>query len=236
MPDSGRGPLVVMQDVVRIHGRQDDETSVRALDGISLRIERGEYVAITGESGSGKTTLLQLLCALDRPTSGRVLIDGQPLETATSRERALIRAHRIGIVFQGANLIPSLDALANVLLASRYARNTGPKARADAIALLRGVGLGDRLHHRPDALSGGQQQRVAIARALANDPVLLLADEPTGELDTKNAEIVMETFERLNRERGQTLIIVTHNPSIWARAHRVIRLADGKIVEDSSKR
>ncbi|GAC1423060.1 MAG: ABC transporter ATP-binding protein [Candidatus Velthaea sp.] len=214
---------------MKIHAR-GTATEVRALDGISLEIPRGAHVAIVGESGSGKTTLMHVIGGLDRPTSGSVLIDGVDVAAANRRALKQMRATRIGFVFQGFNLIASLDALENVLLPARYAGAQPARARARARELLADVGLGDRMHHRPAQLSGGQQQRVAIARALVNEPAILLADEPTGELDTRTSDTVLDIFERLHRERGQTLIVVTHSEPVWRRAERIVRLADGALV------
>ncbi len=204
--------------------------AVRALDGVSLTIARGEYVAIVGESGSGKTTLMHLLGGLDRPTSGTIAIDGARLDRAARGELARIRARTIGFVFQGFNLIPTLDATENVVLAARYARRDRDASLARARSLLRDLGLGDRLHHTPAQLSGGQQQRVAIARALINEPALILADEPTGELDSRTAESILALFDALNA-RGQTIVVVTHSAAVERRARRVIRLADGKVID-----
>ncbi|MEA2719407.1 MAG: putative transport system ATP-binding protein [Candidatus Eremiobacteraeota bacterium] len=229
--DPGRS-IVDVRDVVKIHA-PGTPTEVRALDGISFAVRAGDYVAIVGESGSGKTTLMHVLGGLDRPTSGDVVIDGRSLARTSRRELAAIRARAIGFVFQGFNLLPNMDARDNVALAARYARRGGAEAQARAERALRDVGLGDRMHHRPSALSGGQQQRVAIARALVNDPALLLADEPTGELDSRTAENVLELLAALNA-RGQTLIVVTHSEPVWRRAHRVIRLADGRMVSDDA--
>jgi ABC-type lipoprotein export system ATPase subunit len=208
-------------------------TEVRALGGVSFAVRRGEYVAIVGESGSGKTTLMHLLGGLDQPTSGDVVLEGRSLAAASRRDLAAIRARAIGFVFQGFNLLPNLDARENVALAARYAACTTREALERAERVLREVGLGERMKHRPAALSGGQQQRVAIARALVNDPALLLADEPTGELDSHTAEHVLELLRALNA-RGQTLLVVTHSEAVWRRAHRIIRLADGKIVGDDA--
>jgi putative ABC transport system ATP-binding protein len=215
--------------LVKIHAG-GTATQVRALSGISLQIARGAYVAIVGESGSGKTTLMHLLGGLDRPTSGSVLIDGVDIASATRHELKRLRATRIGFVFQGFNLISSLDALENVMLPARYARIAPARARERARQLLCDVGLSDRMHHRPAQLSGGQQQRVAIARALVNEPALVLADEPTGELDRRTSETVLMLLERLQRNDGHTLVIVTHSEAVWRRAERVIRIADGVIV------
>jgi ABC-type lipoprotein export system ATPase subunit len=230
-PDA-RAPIVDVRDVVKVHA-PGTPTEVRALDGISFTVRSGEYVAIVGESGSGKTTLMHVLGGLDRPTSGDVVVDGRSLARTSRRELATLRARAIGFVFQGFNLLPNLDARENVALAARYARRRGGEAVARAERVLHDVGLADRMHHRPSALSGGQQQRVAIARALVNDPALLLADEPTGELDSRTAETVLELLGALNA-RGQTLIVVTHSEAVYRRARRVIRLADGRIVSDDA--
>jgi ABC-type lipoprotein export system ATPase subunit len=224
--------IVDVRDVVKIHA-PGTPTEVRALDGVTFAVRAGEYVAIVGESGSGKTTLMHVVGGLDRPTSGDVVVDGRSLARTSRRQLAAIRARAIGFVFQGFNLLPNLDARENVALAARYARRGGAEALARAERALRDVGLGDRMHHRPSALSGGQQQRVAIARALVNEPALLLADEPTGELDSRTAETVLELLSALNA-RGQTLIVVTHSEAVYRRARRVIRLADGKIVADDA--
>jgi putative ABC transport system ATP-binding protein len=223
--------IVDVRDVVKIHA-PGTPTEVRALDGVTFGVQAGEYVAIVGESGSGKTTLMHVLGGLDRATTGDVVIDGRSLARTSRRELAAIRARAIGFVFQGFNLLPNLDARENVELAARYAgRRADAPARAERA--LRDVGLGDRMHHRPSALSGGQQQRVAIARALVNEPALLLADEPTGELDSRTAENVLELLGALNA-RGQTLLVVTHSEAVWRRARRVIRLADGRVVADDA--
>jgi putative ABC transport system ATP-binding protein len=223
--------IVDVRDLVKVHA-PGTPTEVRALDGVTFGVEAGEYVAIVGESGSGKTTLMHVLGGLDRPTAGDVVIDGRSLGRTSRRELAAIRARAIGFVFQGFNLLPNLDARENVALAARYAGRRGD-ASERAERALRDVGLGDRMHHRPSALSGGQQQRVAIARALVNEPALLLADEPTGELDSRTAETVLELLGALNA-RGQTLLVVTHSEAVWRRARRVIRLADGRVVADDA--
>ncbi len=221
--------VVDVRELVKVHA-PGSAIEVRALDAISFTIERGAYVAIVGESGSGKTSLMHVLGGLDRPTAGRALVDGVDLGTASRADLKRLRAQRIGFIFQGFNLIPSLDALENVLLPARYAGVALPIARARARRLLEDLGLGERLHHRPQQLSGGQQQRVAIARALVNEPALVLADEPTGELDARTGATILDLFDRINRERGQTFIVVTHSEAVWSRAQRVIRLADGRIV------
>ncbi len=220
-------PLVHVAGVSKTYG--SSPIAVRALDGIDLSIARGEYVAIVGESGSGKTTLMHLLGGLDRPSSGTIAIDGARLDRASRGELARIRARTIGFVFQGFNLIPTLDATENVVLAARYAQRDRAASVARATDLLRDLGLGERLHHAPAQLSGGQQQRVAIARALVNEPALILADEPTGELDSRTAESILTLFDALN-ERGQTIVVVTHSVAVERRARRIIRLADGRVA------
>jgi putative ABC transport system ATP-binding protein len=230
----GARPLVVARDLARIYA-SGSEREVRALDGVTFAIARGEYVAVVGESGSGKTTLMHLLGALDRPDGGTIAIDGVDLGTASGGALKTLRAKRIGFVFQGFNLVPALDALENVALAAHYAGVPRPQALRRAAAMLDDVGLAERYHHRPTQLSGGQQQRVAIARALVNEPALILADEPTGELDSRTAGAVLDLLERLNRERGVTLAIVTHSESVYRRAARVLRLADGRIVSDERR-
>ncbi len=204
---------------------------MRAISGISLEIARGAYVAIVGESGSGKTTLMHLLGGLDRPTSGSVFVDGLDIGSASGAQLKRLRATRIGFIFQGFNLIASLDALENVMLPARYAGVAPERARARARELLADVGLADRMRHRPAQLSGGQQQRVAIARALVNEPALVLADEPTGELDRHTSETVLDLLERVQRADGHTFVVVTHSEAVWTRAQRVIRIADGALLD-----
>jgi putative ABC transport system ATP-binding protein len=221
--------VVDVRELVKVHA-PDSPTEVRALDAISFTIERGSYVAIVGESGSGKTSLMHVLGGLDRPTAGSVLVDGVDVASASRTALKRLRAQRIGFVFQGFNLIPSLDAFENVLLPARYARVPAATGRQRARSLLVELGLGERLHHRPQQLSGGEQQRVAIARALVNAPALVLADEPTGELDARTGATILDLFDRIHRERGQTLVVVTHSEAVWSRAQRLIRLADGRIV------
>jgi len=214
---------------VKVHAA-GSATQVRAIAGISLDIARGAHVAIVGESGSGKTTLMHLLGGLDRPTSGSVQVDGVDIGTASRSKLKRLRARRIGFVFQGFNLIASLDALENVMLPARYAGVAVDRARDRAQRLLADVGLADRMRHRPAQLSGGQQQRVAIARALVNDPALLLADEPTGELDRRTSETVLGLLEEIARKEGHTLVVVTHSEAVWKRAERIVRIADGVLV------
>jgi len=212
---------------------QQGRTIVRALDGVSLDVEAGEFVSVVGRSGSGKTTLLDALGLLVRPTSGSVVIDGVDTTRLRDNQKARVRSEKIGFVFQEYNLLPVLDALENVMLPLRYASR--PKGdREWAKSLLRAMGLEDRMHHRPDQLSGGQQQRVAIARALANRPSVVLADEPTGAVDTETSGQLVETMRRMNRELGVTFVIVTHDPDLAAATDRMIRLRDGRVVADET--
>ncbi len=205
---------------------------VRALRAVSLSIERGALVAITGPSGSGKSTMMNILGCLDRPTSGRYLLDGVDVSTRSKIELADIRNRRIGFVFQGFNLLPRMSARENVELPMVFAGVAPGEQMRRAREALAAVGLADKEHSQPHQLSGGQQQRVAIARALVNDPAIILADEPTGNLDTRTSLEVMEIFQRLNRERGITIVIVTHEADIAAHARRVISFRDGRIRRD----
>jgi ABC-type lipoprotein export system ATPase subunit len=221
---------VELEDLTR-HYKQGKNV-VRALDGVSLTIRSGEFVAVVGRSGSGKTTLLDLLGLLLRPTSGRVRIDGVDTGTLNDGQRAVMRGERIGFIFQEFNLLPTLTALENVMLPLRYRRTRDPEGRARALRLLDEVDLGDRIEHRPAELSGGQAQRVAIARSLINNPALVLGDEPTGEVDTETADQLIGLMRRMNRERGVTFVIVTHDLDIAGRTDRIIRLRDGKVASD----
>ncbi|MFZ5822904.1 MAG: ABC transporter ATP-binding protein [Bacillota bacterium] len=205
---------------------------IRALDGASLAVRRGEIVGIMGRSGSGKSTLMHMLGCLDRPDAGRVCIDGVEVTRLPDRALPALRLSKLGFVFQVHNLVPTLTALENVALPLRYLRPRprDGEARARARAMLEAVGLGDRLHHLPGQLSGGQQQRVAIARALINNPALVLADEPTGSLDTQMARHLLHLLRRLCRERGQTFIVVTHDPVVGQACDRVCQMEDGRIL------
>jgi len=206
---------------------------VRALDGVSLNIEQGEFVAVVGRSGSGKTTMLDSLGLLLRPTSGTVVIDGVDTGRLKDDQKAHLRGDRIGFIFQEYNLLPTLDALENVMLPLRYASK--PKGdREWARTLLDEVGLGDRMHHRPDQLSGGQQQRIAIARSLVNRPSLVLGDEPTGAVDTETSDQLIAIMRRMNVRHQVTFVIVTHDLDLAAKTDRIVRLKDGKVVADET--
>ncbi|MBX5327109.1 MAG: ABC transporter ATP-binding protein [Candidatus Bathyarchaeia archaeon] len=209
--------------------------SVPALRGVSFSVEEGEFVAILGPSGSGKSTLLHVIGGLDRPDEGTVFIDGEDIFTLSSNQLADVRLHKIGFVFQFFNLLPRLSALKNVELPLTLADVNEKETTEKAKKLLALVGLGERMHHRPSELSGGEQQRVAIARALINDPKIILADEPTGNLDTKTGWEIVELMKNLNAKKEQTFIIVTHDPSIAEEADRIIYVKDG-IVEGIKER
>jgi putative ABC transport system ATP-binding protein len=221
--------VVDAQELTKVFTMGDIE--VHALRGLSIQINRGEVVSIMGPSGSGKTTLMNILGCLDRPTSGEYCLDGESVASLKDEQLAEIRNRKVGFVFQSFNLLPRSTALTNVELPLRYGPPNGRKRRELAREALVGVGLGDRLSHRPNELSGGQQQRVAIARALVNDPAIVMADEPTGNLDSKSGDEIMELLLRLNQERGTTLIIITHDPEIAEQTQRVIHIRDGVVAD-----
>ncbi|MBR9824474.1 MAG: ABC transporter ATP-binding protein [Alphaproteobacteria bacterium] len=223
--------LIECEDISKVYTMGD--TQIRALDGVSVAIEAGEYVAVMGASGSGKSTFMNLLGALDQPTSGALRVDGRALDALGPDALAEFRSHSIGFVFQQFNLLPRTSAVENAALPLVYSGVPAGQRRKRAQARLDQVGLGDRSHHHPKQLSGGQQQRVAIARALVNDPAIILADEPTGALDSRTSEEVMRIFDGLNRE-GITVILVTHEQEVADHAKRQIVFRDGKIVEDRS--
>jgi putative ABC transport system ATP-binding protein len=220
--------VVNAQDLTKIY--RMGEIEVAALNGVTVQIERSEVVAIMGPSGSGKSTLMNILGCLDRPTGGEYLLDGESVESLSDDGLSGIRNRKVGFVFQQFNLLARTSALENVELPLRYAGVNGSRKQR-AKAALEAVGLGERMNHRPNELSGGQQQRVAIARALVNDPAILLADEPTGALDSKSGKEVMNILLTLNKERGTTVIIVTHDPDIAEYTQRTIHIRDGKVEE-----
>jgi putative ABC transport system ATP-binding protein len=218
--------MIEIEQVTKIY--QMGETEVRALSGVSLTIHNGEWVAITGPSGSGKSTLMAILGCLDSPTSGKFRLDGIDVDQMNDDQLAAVRNQKIGFVFQQFNLLARTSALENVELPLLYSNHNHRRERAQSA--LEAVGLQDRMGHRPNELSGGQQQRVAIARALVSEPSILLADEPTGNLDSKTGKEIMTLFSELHRTRGITVIFVTHDPSIAANAQRVIKLSDGVVT------
>ncbi len=227
--DTRRHPVIRVEGMTRTYAI--GQMRVHALRGVSLRIERGEYVAIMGPSGSGKSTLMNMLGCLDVPSKGRYLLDGADVRTHSEDELSDLRNRKIGFVFQGFNLVTKITALANVELPLAYAGLSRAQRRRRALRALERVGMADRVGHSSAELSGGQQQRVAIARAIVTNPALTLADEPTGNLDSRSTEEVLAVFERLNRH-GHTVVMITHEDDVAAHARRLIRLADGRIVED----
>jgi putative ABC transport system ATP-binding protein len=224
------GAIVSAQNVTKVYPM--GKVHVVALDDVSFSINAGEFVAIMGPSGSGKSTLMNLIGCLDKPSSGTIAINSTDIARLNDRQLARLRGSQIGFVFQTFNLIPRIDALANVMLPMTFVGDLSPRERRHrATQLLESVGLGARLHHLPSELSGGERQRVAIARALANDPKILLADEPTGNLDTKTGKAILDLFVELNKS-GRTVVVVTHDATVASHARRIIKLLDGKIVGD----
>lgn len=227
------GALIHIENMKKIYNPGENE--VRALDGIDLDIEKGDLVAIVGHSGSGKSTLMNILGCLDTPTSGKYVLDGQDVASMTDNQLADVRNKEIGFIFQGFNLISNLDAVGNVELPLVYRGVSKNERKQLAMEALKSVGLEDRMKHKPNEMSGGQQQRVAVARAVAAKPPIILADEPTGNLDTKSTQEIMEILKELHRS-GRTVIIITHDEEIASQAHRVIRILDGRIEEDYCNR
>ena len=220
--------IIQAQNLTRIY--HVGEVDVPALRGVSLTVPRGEFLAIVGPSGSGKSTLFHILGGLSSPTAGTVNIDGEDLTQLTDSDRTNLRRRKVGFVFQKYNLLPTLSAIDNIRIAQHFGRNKEALS-PNFHSLLKELGIHHRLHHKPRAMSGGEQQRVAIARALVNNPAILLADEPTGNLDTENSEIVLHLLRDLNQKIGQTILMITHNPEAAAYAHRTVHMRDGKIVD-----
>jgi putative ABC transport system ATP-binding protein len=223
-------PVIQIEDVERVY-RITDDLVVPALDGVSLRIERGEFVAIMGSSGSGKSTLMNIVGCLDAPTAGRYLLDGVDVRDIPEDDLADLRNRKIGFVFQSFNLVPRTSAVANVELPLAYAGLGRAERRRRAAAALAAVGMADRMDHLPSELSGGQQQRAAVARAIVTNPAIVLADEPTGNLDSHSTADILAIFQRLNAE-GRTVVLITHENDVAACARRVIRLGDGRVLSD----
>jgi ABC-type lipoprotein export system ATPase subunit len=223
--------LIELRDIYKTY--QLGDLDVPILKGVSMTVERGELVALMGVSGSGKSTLMNILGCLDHPTSGEYWLDGQEISRLSADGRALLRNHRIGFVFQNFNLLPRTSALDNVMMPLSYTHEniSDRQSQQRAVEMLNRVGLGGRMHHEPSQLSGGEQQRVAIARALINKPSILLADEPTGNLDSHTSEDILQLFGQLNKEEGITVILVTHDINIARHAKRIIRIHDGVIVD-----
>ena len=223
-------PVIDIRNMTRVY--KMGKLEVRALRGVTLQIMPGEMVAIMGPSGSGKSTLMNMLGCLDKPTSGEYYLDGKLVSKLGERGLTLIRRHKIGFVFQSYNLLARTSALANVQLPMVYSGVGRRERRQKALRALEMVGLGDRIHHQPNELSGGEQQRVAIARAVASDPAIILADEPTGNLDSRSGEEVIAIFQRLNRDQGITIVLVTHEADIAQHAERVVQMHDGIVEKD----
>jgi putative ABC transport system ATP-binding protein len=228
-PD-GRDLVIDVREMSKVY--QMGDIQVNALAGVSLEVERGELLAIMGPSGSGKSTMMNMLGCLDIPTSGEYFLDGERVSELNDNQLADIRNRKVGFVFQRFMLLSNLTALGNVELPLRYAGTPARERRERAVRALEAVGLADRMHHHPNELSGGQQQRVAMARAIVNDPAIIMADEPTGNLDSKSGHEVMELLLRMNRDNGSTVIIVTHDPNIAAQCERTVHLMDGLVEKE----
>lgn len=221
---------IEIRDLTKIYG---DGVEVRALDGVDLDIEKGEFLAIIGPSGSGKSTLLNMIGILDTPTNGTILLDGVDITSASQKQRSKMRNQKLGFIFQYHHLLPDFNAIENVMMPLLINGIKKSKAKKIAYKMLDEVGLNDRANHRPNQLSGGQNQRVAIARALANNPDIVIGDEPTGNLDSKSSDVIYDLLRKLNKEHDQTFILVTHDERMAEKTDRIIRLVDGKIVENS---
>ncbi|MEP7218792.1 MAG: ABC transporter ATP-binding protein [Bacteroidota bacterium] len=226
--------LIELRDVTRMYGPASAE-GVTALNGVSLMIESGEQVSLVGSSGSGKSTLLNLIGGIDLPTSGTITVEGRDIGTIGDKGMTMLRRELIGIVFQFFNLMPTLSVLENVTLPAELAGKSESESRARAMELLRGVGMEGRASHKPSELSGGEMQRTAIARALINRPKILLADEPTGNLDSHNGNLVLDLLRRVAADEGLTLVMATHDPAIAAQAGRTVEMRDGRVVSDQRR-
>jgi putative ABC transport system ATP-binding protein len=226
-------PVAAIRSVTKVYQKSKAAPPVHALAGVDLEIPRGQYIAIMGPSGSGKSTMMNIIGCLDRPTAGQYLLDGEDVAQMSDEKLSRVRGRRLGFVFQAFNLIPQLNVQDNVAVPLFYQGISPTQRREQAAAALKRVGLGERLEHRPSELSGGQQQRVAIARALVNEPSILLADEPTGALDTKTGDAILELFAELH-DNGQTVVVITHDEEVAAHCERVVRLRDGLIDRDEA--
>lgn len=227
-----------MSEIIRVENLHKvyriGKVEVPALRGVNLHIEEGEFVSVVGPSGCGKSTLLYLIGGLTAPTTGRIFLDGMNLGQMNEAQRTKLRKQKIGFVFQRFNLLPTLTAFGNIALACHIAGNRNGASRAEMDAVIQLLGLETRMHHRPVELSGGEQQRVAIARAVVNRPKILLADEPTGSLDTENSEVVLNMLQNLNHHFGQTVLLITHNPEVATFSDRIVSMRDGHILESGS--
>jgi putative ABC transport system ATP-binding protein len=221
--------MIIIKDLRKVY--RVGEVDVEALRGVSLDVERGEFVSIVGPSGSGKSTLFHVLGGLASATTGKVIIDGEDVSAMKDAERTRLRRTKVGFVFQRYNLLPTLTAMGNIMVARYFGGHDG-ELESSFVEMLKLMGIDQRLHHKPRALSGGEQQRVAIARALVNRPAILLADEPTGNLDTENSNKVLGVLHDLNRSIGQTILMITHNPEAAAYGHRTVHMRDGRIVKE----
>jgi len=232
LADDNRSDIIQIRGLSKIYM---NGVEVRALDNVDLDIKKGEFLSIIGPSGSGKSTLLHMIGILDTPTSGNISIDGKVITDMSEKERSKVRNEVLGFIFQYHHLMPDFNALENVMMPLLIGGMKNRDAKRQASALLEEVGLGDRMDHRPNQLSGGQAQRVAIARALANNPGIVIGDEPTGNLDTKASDMIYDLLRKLNRDRGQTFILVTHDEEMARKTDRIIRIVDGRISGDSQE-